>query len=315
MGNSPSWGGHLYAAAGTLDHFTGANPSPAVGVPKGPGWGCDSNRVTLWTDPSNGITTKQPSCVPAPPGLLDPATYPNNGAFRPTSAQYVPTIFDRLDDNHLSWKLYTASDATDYIWAICPSFAECIDTSQRTHMMPPASLLTDASHGKLPDFSIVLPSGPGKLSTSQHNLDSMRAGDNWIGQLLAALQSSSEWSSTAVFVTYDDCGCFYDHVPPATNPDHTPQGIRVPMVIASPYTKPSYVDSTPATFASILRFTEETFGLTALGVNDAQAYDYANAFDFSGAARVSRARLYSRPVSPSSIAFIGSHPPDSDDPT
>ena len=42
----------------------------------------------------------------------------------------------------------------------------------------------------------------------------MLVGDNWIGKVVNALQASPDWSSTAMFITYDDCGCFYDHVPP-----------------------------------------------------------------------------------------------------
>ena len=87
----------------------------------------------------------------------------------------------------------------------------------------------------------------------------MLTGDNWIGQLVNALQASPNWSSTAIFITYDDCGCFYDHVAPGKNPDGTPQGVRVPMVIVSPYAKRGGTDSNTATFASFLKFTEEAF--------------------------------------------------------
>ena len=98
---------------------------------------------------------------------------------------------------------------------------------------------------------------------------------------IGAVEAGPQWSSTAIFVTYDDCGCFYDHVPPGYNPNGFRQGVRVPMVIASPYAKVAYTDSHTASFASVLRFTEETFGLPALGINDLHAYDYANSFDFS----------------------------------
>jgi phospholipase C len=134
-------------------------------------------------------------------------------------------------------------------------------------------------------------------------------GDNWIGQVMNALQSSSEWSSTAVFITYDDCGCFYDHVPPGLNPDGTQQGIRVPMVIASPYARLGFTDSHPATYASILRFTEETFGLAPLSVNDAFAYDFAAAFDF-GQKRLPITVLRTHPV-----PVLGRAPSQSNDPT
>jgi phospholipase C len=143
----------------------------------------------------------------------------------------------------------------------------------------------------------------------------MRAGDNWIGRVLSTLEKSPEWSSTAVFITYDDCGCFYDHVPPGTNPDGTPQGIRVPMVIASPYAKVGFTDSHPATFASILRFAEETFGLAPLSVNDRRAYDYANSFNFAAPPTGPRVALRQLPLSEATRRFLATHPLDTHDPT
>ncbi len=301
MANSPSWGGHLYPAAATLDGFTGDIPQVAAGVPAGPGWGCDSNRITAWKDPSTGKTSAQPSCVPAPPGALDPTQYPYGGAFRATTVPTVPTIFDRLDAVGLPWRLYSSI----YVSSICPSFAECLYGPQHANVVPPANILTDAKNGTLPAYSILLPTGPGP-GTGQHPPSSMLVGDNWIGKVLNALQTSPQWSSTAVFITYDDCGCFYDHVPPGTNPDGTAQGIRVP-VIASPYARPGYTDSTPATFASILRFTEEAFGLAALGPNDLAAYDYANSFTFGTARPTARVQLRQHPIPERSREFIATH--------
>jgi hypothetical protein len=80
------------------------------------------------------------------------------------------------------------------------------------------------------------------------------------------------------------------------------------MVIVSPYAKVGYVDPQPATFASILRFTEESLGLPALGVNDANAYDYANSFKFAGAARHDKVALPQQKVPASTRHFIATHP-------
>jgi phospholipase C len=96
-------------------------------------------------------------------------------------------------------------------------------------------VVDDGAAGKLSNFSIVVPTG----ANSQHNKDSMTVGDNWIGSIVAAIQSGPDWPSTTIFITYDDCGCFYDHVPPP-QPDW---GIRVPMVIVSPYAERGGTDS------------------------------------------------------------------------
>ena len=106
-------------------------------------------------------------------------------------------------------------------------------------------------------------------------------GDNYIGSTVSAIQASSDWPSTAIFITYDDCGCFYDHVNPLQF--NSTWGIRVPMVIVSPFVKLGYTDSTPTTFAGTLAFVEHSFGLPALNSIDGNAYDYRNAFCFQPA--------------------------------
>lgn len=314
MADSPSWGGHLYSVAATTDHFTGDNPgppnTPPSGWTQGPGWGCDSNDITTWIDPATGASSRQPSCIP------DPALgLPNGGAFEPTPAQYVPTIMDRLDQAGLSWHFYTALSAeSGYIWAVCPSFAECLDTKQSQSMVPTQQVLSDATAGTLPAYSLVLGGGGAYGGLVQHNQMSMAKGDNWIGQVVSAIENGPDWSSTAIFITYDDCGCFYDHVPPGINPDGTQQGIRVPMVIVSPYAKAGFTDSTPASFASILAFVERNFGLAPLGVNDAAAYPFSNAFDYSQSPLAGIA-MRQEAIPLAEQQYLATHPSNPDDPT
>jgi phospholipase C len=139
----------------------------------------------------------------------------------------------------------------------------------------------------------------------------MVAGDDWIGRVVSAIENGPDWDSTAIFITYDDCGCFYDHVPPPMNPDGKRQGIRLPMVIVSPYAKADYTDSHDATLASVLAFTEDTFGLPALSVNDAAAYDYSGSFRYNRPPRPP-VRLHQTPVPPASIAWANKHPDEND---
>ena len=67
---------------------------------------------------------------------------------------------------------------------------------------------------------------------------------------------SPEWGSSVLFITWDDCGCFYDQAKPEVNPDGTQQGPRLLMVIVSPYVKPKYTDSRATTFAGVLAYVE-----------------------------------------------------------
>ncbi len=136
---------------------------------------------------------------------------------------------------------------------------------------------------------------PGNDVDSEHNGFSMTTGDNWLGHQVAAVMNGPNWGSTAIFIVWDDCGCFYDQVPPGTNPDGTPQGPRVPLVIVSPYARAGYTDTTPATFASILAYGEQTFGLSPLTFNDAFAYPFSRAFNYHQAP-LPAVRMVTRPV-------------------
>jgi phospholipase C len=292
MADSPSWGGHLYAVMASLDGFDGGNPHFAPGLHHGPGYGCNSNRIDLWA-PSLGATKRWvPSCVP------DPALkVPFGGAFKKTPVPHLPTIMDRLHVSGLSWHIYgqpTPSGGHGYIWDICPSIAECLDTSQHGNNLPATQFVSDAASGNLAGFSIITPGGA-DTPDSEHNGTSITAGDDWVGSVASAIMNGPDWNSTALFITWDDCGCFYDQVAPGVNPDGTSQGPREPVVIVSPYARPGYTDNTPTTFAGILAFTEQTFGLRPLGVNDAHAYPFTNAFNYSQ--RPLRAvHMVSRPV-------------------
>ena len=268
-----SWGGHLVFATASMDGFKGDIPTTGPGYPqpvkRGPAWGCDSGLATPWGSPPMLV----PACVPDASGSLGP----NWVGYKGARAPHVPTIFDRLAGAGLTWKLYsgtggpTSHGFDGWGWAICPTFAECLYSSQRSNVVPATNILTDA-HGKLPSFSIVTP----VFLNSQHNNVMMNAGDNWIGRIVSAIQSGPDWSSTAIFLTWDDCGCFYDHVNPLQY--NTTWGIRVPLVIISPYAKAGYTDSTPTSFAGMLAYTEHTFGIRSLNAEDTTAYDYSKAF-------------------------------------
>ncbi len=297
LADSPSWGGHLDAVTSTLNGFTGDNPAPSPAAPAGQGWGCDSGKVTPWAPSLGGATQTVPSCVPDPSLTFNGAPLPNGGAFAPTPVAYTPTIMDELNTAALPWKLYTGScpqeatgpdglltctpttSAGGYDWAICPSIAECLYT-QSSGMAPTGQVLTDAAAGTLPAFSVVTP-GQGYSKDSCHNGFSITACDNFLGQVAGAVMKGPEWASTALFVTWDDCGCFYDQVPPPVNADGTQEGPRVPLAVVSPWARPAFTDTTSGSFNSILAFAEQNFGLPALSANDAAAYNLGGVFNYA----------------------------------
>jgi phospholipase C len=292
---TPSWTGHMVLAAATTDGFQGDNPAP--GGPNGMGWGCDTLGQAWWW--SGTDWSMQPSCIPDAQG---------RGPFRPSPVPFIPTIFDRVETAGLSWRIYggEGGPGSGYGWTICPTFYECLGGAQRANLVAASDVLFDAATGKLPSLSIVTPTD----ENSQHNRDSMAQGDNWIGDVVDAVMNGPHWGSTAMFVTWDDCGCFYDHVPPP-QPD---RGIRVPMVIVSPFARPGFTDSNDATYLSILAYAEHALGLDPLNADDAIAYDYADAFNYA-----------QRPLKPVGMIrtsipewerqWVRNHPSDPWDPT
>jgi phospholipase C len=87
------------------------------------------------------------------------------------------------------------------------------------------------------------------------------------------------WDSTAIFLTWDDYGGFYDHVPPP-QVDGFGFGIRVPMIVISPYAKQGEISGELGEFSSVLRFIEDNWGLRQLTHRDRDATPMLSAFDF-----------------------------------
>jgi phospholipase C len=268
-GQTVSFGAHLNLASGTLDGFAGYNPQPSTtGHPLGPGWGCNSYRDAPWR--ASGTTTLVPSCIPDQAGA---------GPYRTSPVPYVPTIMQRLEHAGLTWHAYIDAPSGKYVpsngtWSICTYFAWCLDNRfSLSYNSPKSDFFATVGAGKLANVTFMLP----VQAYSQHNGASMAVGDNYIGDVVRALEASSVWGSTAIFITYDDCGCFYDHVKPPSG-----LGMRNPMVIVSPYAKPVYTDSTTAIQPySVLSFIDHNFGLAPITPAVGNAYDYADSFDFT----------------------------------
>jgi phospholipase C len=291
----PTWGAHLELVAATLDGFTGDNPidnTPGSGA----GWGCDSRKDAPWRATPYMSPILVPSCVPKVNGT---------GPYRLSPVRYVPTIMTRMEAAGLSWKIYAGPKGNGYSYAICPTFAECIYGDQAKKMVDTDIFLTDVAAGRMPKLSLVMP----KNRVSQHNKRSMIEGDNWIGSLVDAVMKSPAWPSTAIFITYDDCGCFYDHVPPRGD-----RGIRMPTVIISPYAKRGYTDSKTASFASLLAYIERTFNLAPLGSADANAYGFEQSFDYTQQP-LAPVQMQMTEVPLESLLQIAADPGDPFDPT
>jgi len=145
------------------------------------------------------------------------------------------------------------------------------------HLKDETEFTAAARAGKLPAVSFVKPVG----ELNEHpGYANVLSGEQHTMELLAALRSSPQWQSTAVIITYDENGGFWDHVPPPKI-DRWGPGARVPAIVISPYAKHGYVDHTLYDTSSILALIEHRFGLKPLGSRDAAANDMTAAFDFN----------------------------------
>jgi len=146
-------------------------------------------------------------------------------------------------------------------------------------------ILTDITNNQLPDVSWVIPNG----QESDHaGYNPGNEGPSWVASVVNAIGSSSYWANTAIFITWDDWGGWYDHVPPPQVLVNCAQwgcgyvyGFRVPLIVVSPYAKAQYISKQQHDFGSILKFIETTFSLPSLGNADAAADDFSDCFDYS----------------------------------
>ncbi|PWU78869.1 MAG: hypothetical protein DLM72_20380 [Candidatus Nitrosopolaris wilkensis] len=139
-----------------------------------------------------------------------------------------------------------------------------------------AQIFTDLKNGNFPQVSWVMPSFP----ISEHPPANITSGMNWVKHVINAIMNSPYWNSTAIILTWDDYGGFYDHVAPPQI-DKYGLGFRMPTIIISPYSNPGYIDHTQYRFESMLRFIEWRFSLQPLTERDLHANNLLNAFDFN----------------------------------
>ena len=245
-----SYPAHQYLIRGTSGGIIG-NPRPVSNYT----WGCDDA------------------------GQTAPVILPNGKMGARTSTCFdAPTIGDLLDQNNVSWKFYAPTigfggfewDAYDSIQHI--RFGP--DWSQ-SNITPETTVLADIANNNLAAVSYVVPN----QINSDHGSSKQGSGPNWVLSIVDAVGTSAYWPHTAILVTWDDWGGWYDHVPPPQL-DYMGLGERVPLLVVSPYARVGYVSHTQHEFGSILHFIETTFGLPSLGTTDARADDLSDCFNF-----------------------------------
>ena len=196
-------------------------------------------------------------------------------------------IWDRLNDAGITWKDY-AIDLADIL--LFPNFYQ----ANTSHVFTIDDFLTDCVNGTLPQVSII---SPGNAAYSEERPNDIQLGEAYSSMVVNAVMQSPQWSTTALFFTYDEHGGYYDHVaPPAapapdsiapriTAPPDQPGvfdrlGMRVPGFVISPFARADYISHVVHDHTSILKFIETKWNLEALTYRDANADDLLDCFDF-----------------------------------
>jgi phospholipase C len=199
------------------------------------------------------------------------------------------TIFDRLDAHHIAWANYFQNVPS---MRIVPGLLTKPGRADRLHHF--SEFAADARGGRLPQFTFI---DPNYTTTSEEDPQDVQVGERFVAEVVHALIDAPTWRHTALFITYDEHGGYYDHVPPprAIKPDSTPPmlapgdapgaydryGFRVPAIVVSPWARRNYVSNEVQDHTSILAFMQRKWNLPPMTFRDANAHPMTDYFDFS----------------------------------
>jgi phospholipase C len=214
----------------------------------------------------------------------DPNRLMSLAGVSPISADYGPppnvplndSIMYQLSTNGISWGYYINDPSAD----IFPlDYFTGIDNYSQ-NIQSWSSFFSSLQNGTLPSVSWVMPVGGGASDVSQHPSENVTNGELWLANVVNSVMQSSYWNSSAIFLTYDEGGGYYDQVPPPIVGE-TQLGFRVPFLVISPYAKEDYISSTVLNHASILSFIEYNWGLPALNAFVGSSNVPLDFFDFN----------------------------------
>jgi phospholipase C len=269
----PSFPAHQFIISGTSAPTTGSNLFAAENPTQSPA-GCIApltNRVKM-IDPKGSETNATPQ-------------YP---CFE------HPTLTDLLNTKGVTWRYYAPSPGSiwtgpDAIQHMCQQQTvngtlTCTGPDWTNNVkIPQSQVLVDIANGQLAQVSWVIPNG----LSSDHAVANDGSGPSWVSAIVNAIGNSSYWANTAIIITWDDWGGWYDHVAPKVIDDGVSwgsgyvYGFRVPLIVVSPYAKTAYISHTTHDFGSILKFIENTYNLPSLGYADTPADDLSDCFNLT----------------------------------
>ena len=230
------------------------------------GWSATCTQRNVPGSCTNSLSQQKP--WPQTSWMSYPAGSQNTPIYAWTDLTYL------LHKNNVSWRYYvstgtepdctndqtlscipvTQNAATPGIWNPLPYFDTVNNDAQLGNIQSVSNFYSAAKNGTLPAVSWVVPSG----DVSEHPPSSVSVGQSFTTSVVNAVMNSPNWSSTAIFVGWDDWGGFYDHVVPPVV-DQNGYGLRVPGLVISPYAKQGYVDHQTLSFDAYNKFIEDDF--------------------------------------------------------
>ncbi|MGC8661839.1 MAG: alkaline phosphatase family protein, partial [Nitrososphaeria archaeon] len=199
------------------------------------------------------------------------------------------TIFYQLNQNNVSWgyfELFSSvkNPPSSEIYPLNSIQGFSNNLAYMNNVENLSVFLAEAKNGTLPAVSFVMPfglAGEGNIpDISEHPSANITAGQDWTVNIINSIMQGPDWNSSAIFITWDEWGGFYDSVPPP-QVNAFGYGGRVPLLIISPYAKENYIDSTVLNHDSILKFIDYNWNMPYLSSWVAQSGSVLSAFDFN----------------------------------
>jgi len=237
---------HIDASFVAHQYLIAAQANQAVDVPSGR-WGCSvlTDDFVASLNPDRTVGALQAPCF-----------------------NYT-TLADELDSAGLTWHDYSPGiQASGGAWSPYQAVSHIYNGPdwKADVISPETQILEDIPNGILSNVTWVTPD----TANSDHPGSGSLTGPSWVASIVNAIGESPFWDSTVIFVTWDEWGGEYDHVPPPYE-DYDGDGFRVPLLCISPYAYSGVVNHTQLESAGIPKFIEKTFGLATLAAADARA--------------------------------------------
>ena len=215
-------------------------------------------------DDNNVVHPVQPAFGPC--NLPDKFAQPYN----------FPHVGDQLTSKSIAWEMFQENyGMCGYMNPLHDPFQYFVDTNNTSHIQDVSQFFAEVQNGTLPAVSFVIP-GPGHDFHPAQGASVLVAA-TWLKNLVQQVQSSPIWSSTAIVITFDTGGGWYDHVPP---PQVDAQGLgsRVPLLVVSPLAKVGYISHVRMDHVSILKYIQWNWMLPSLNGRNDQSNDIRDMF-------------------------------------